>query len=750
MAILKADAVKAVLQDLQVLDRVGTVDTKDSTLVGLRFDNAVALFTARDGVTINTSDIHAALFPHLVAWLVEDCKPAFYKEPSREAQAAAETALLGTARSLAAAQSSVDGRLETAVLRALGVLGPAENPTAMDLAIVSGRLSDLLADLSNRNIITISGAGSIPANAFDALTLYVTETLRPVVTGKPASDAIVAEALQWLRNVARSALSVGGTLADKLAAEALRALGALKAGEAPSTKDAAFISVRLEEALDDLARRDVIAITNAAAIAAEHFDGLLAYIVELIAPKFGRATNADALQAAEGRLRTIARRGYSVGGGLSDKLVAEVLRAHKAIGPNEAPSTDDAAMITARLTEALADLYTRNIVAISASGDLTTDLFDGLAAYVAELVAPKLGRPASADALAAAEARLRTVTRFKATAPSSTSDKFGAAVLRSLNLLRPGENPTAQDLGFVSRRMAGILADLSTRDVVTVANQAAITDALFEALVSFTAETLAPEIADRATNAEAKGAAEAWLRRIARETTAAPSDTVVNRIAVQVLRELGVISQTGNPSTKELAGVTAQIDRAVSYFAAADLATFANAAAITDAYVVPVAAWVAEEYGPRLGRKSDPAAKAVAEEAIRTLNREGLTVDDTATNRLAVRVLRAMGVIGRTAYPSTKELAAITDRIEGALLELSSSRIISLSDADDAEGVGAMDALTIYLAWMLSPEAGTPQPAGRSGRAPLPTAAQAAQAEARLRRLGADRPTYLPLAVSYF
>src|SRR5206468_12856104 len=77
---------------------------------------------------------------------------------------------------------------------------------------------------------------------------------------------------------------------------------------------------------------------------------------------------------------------------------------------------------------------------------------------------------------------LRSLARRAISAPSTTADKFGAAVLRALKLLATAENPSATDLLSVSRRMVGILADLSRRDIITIASQSAIADAEFEPL----------------------------------------------------------------------------------------------------------------------------------------------------------------------------------------------------------------------------------------------------------------------------
>lgn len=302
-----------------------------------------------------------------------------------------------------------------------------------------------------------------------------------------------------------------------------------------------------------------------------------------------------------------------------------------------AVNANDSVRVGVRFDAVLAGLTAADIVTIDPNA-ISDAHFLPLTAYVVQECAPLFHRARNDDLATAAATELRHLARRAITAPVSTSDKFGAAVLRALKLLETAENPTATDLLSVSRRMPAILADLSRRDIISITNQASIADAEFEALVQFTAETLAPEVAARPADANAKGAAEAQLKSVARE---------------------------------------------------------------------------------------------------------GYTLSDTSLNRLAVRVLRALGAVGRTGNPSPKELETFTDRLENVLYELGARGIISLSDADDAEDQGALEALYDWLLVTLAPEQGQPLPAGTR----IPTRQDAEQ---RLRRITAVGPDYVPMAVDYF
>lgn len=300
-------------------------------------------------------------------------------------------------------------------------------------------------------------------------------------------------------------------------------------------------------------------------------------------------------------------------------------------------NANDSARVGVRFDAALSGLTAADIVTIDPTA-IPDAYFLPLTAYVVQESAPLFHRPRNDDVATAAASELRHLARRAIAPPSATADKFGAAVLRALKLIETAENPTATDLLTVSRFMPALLADLSRRDIITIANQGAIADAEFEPLVRYTAEALAPEVAARAADADARAAAEAQLKAAARE----------------------------------------------SY-----------------------------------------------------------TVADTSLNRLAVRVLRALGAVGRTGNPSPKELATFTARLDNVLYELGARSIISLSDVDDAEDQGALEALYDWMLVTLAPEQGQPLPAG----ARIPSRQDA---ERRLRRITAVGPDYVPMAVDYF
>lgn len=180
MAYLKADVVKAVLEDLGVLDRAGTVSTVDSARVGVRFDSALAGLTAADVVTLDPAAIGDAYFLPLVSFIAQASAPLFHKPSNAEASAAAVDELRRLAREAATVASNANNRLAVRVLRTLGRIGPTANPSTKELATVTERVEQVLMDLNARDVITLTDAGQAEdLGATEALFDFLVATLAP-------------------------------------------------------------------------------------------------------------------------------------------------------------------------------------------------------------------------------------------------------------------------------------------------------------------------------------------------------------------------------------------------------------------------------------------------------------------------------------------------------------------------------------------------------------------------------------------
>lgn len=208
-----------------------------------------------------------------------------------------------------------------------------------------------------------------------------------------------------------------------------------------------------------------------------------------------------------------------------------------------------------------------------------------------------------------------------------------------------------------------------------------------------------------------------------------------------VLEDLGVLDRAGTVNATDSARVGVRYDAALASFTAQDVVTIPSNA-VPDNLFLPLVSWLVQECAPLFHqpRDLDRAKEALA--GLRALARSTATVADTAEARLATRALRALGVIGRTAYPSAKELASVVDRLTVALADLAARFGLYFADADDVESVGATDAMVDYLAALLAPEQENPLPAA----ARIPTRQDAEQ---RLRTFATSDPVAVVEAVYY-
>jgi hypothetical protein len=531
--------------------------TKDKTLVSTRIDNALASLSARDVITLaNQAAITTTHANAITNFIIQETAPKFGKSPDVEAKAHAEAELRRIARLGYSVGGTIDARLGAEVLRMLGRLQPDEAPSTAEAAFVSGRLTDAINDLYQRDIIAFSSAGAITNPSFDALARFVAELVAPKF-GRPSDPEVMAAAEAALRRIARLGYTVGGTTAARLGAEVLRLLGRLAPDEAPSAAEAAFIATPITDAINDLYLRDLIAFSTAGAITNPSFDALANYVAELVAPKFGRQTDPNAMAAAEAQLRRIARLGYSVGGTTAARLGAEVLRQLGRLAPDEAPSTAEAAFVALHITDAINDLYQRDVIAYSAAADITAPTFDALKAYVAELVAPKFGRATDPQVMALHEAALRRITRRGYTVGGTIAARLGAEVLRMLGRLQVDEAPSTAEATAIAAPITDAITDLYQRDVIAFSSAAAITATSFDALASYVAELVAPRFG-RPTEPKAMAAAEQALFAIARQTYTVGS-TVAAKLAARILRGLEHIGPTGAPSSRETTLITGKV-----------------------------------------------------------------------------------------------------------------------------------------------------------------------------------------------
>jgi hypothetical protein len=95
-----------------------------------------------------------------------------------------------------------------------------------------------------------------------------------------------------------------------------------------------------------------------------------------------------------------------------DALTTAVLEELGAVGSGQTASAEDTAAVEAKIEPTLADLATRNVIYIPDPNDIDDAAFNHLVPYLAEVCAPKFGRPTSFAAKQAAEDMLRIIARI--------------------------------------------------------------------------------------------------------------------------------------------------------------------------------------------------------------------------------------------------------------------------------------------------------------------------------------------------
>jgi hypothetical protein len=97
----------------------------------------------------------------------------------------------------------------------------------------------------------------------------------------------------------------------QLVTETLQELNVLGAGQSPSSEDSNAVIDRIPGLYLSLAKRRVCEIPNHDELDETIFADLVIILAEIMAPKFGRARNDAAIEAAEDRIMRITRRANS-------------------------------------------------------------------------------------------------------------------------------------------------------------------------------------------------------------------------------------------------------------------------------------------------------------------------------------------------------------------------------------------------------------------------------------------------------
>jgi len=552
MSQTQAQLITSVLEDLNAIGIGESVASADTTLITTRYTTAVADLDKRRIYTVaDTNAIADEAFPHLVRIVAELCAPSFGRETKVDLITASETALAELTRF---SRSSSYATTTAEVLDRLAAIDKL-NP-AIDATVVVARTTEVLASLAARRIITFANEAAITPAARPHVALLVAEACAQ--GSFPPPELALAEST--LLVIDRRAISV-----TTLSREVVDRLDA--AGKLVPAIDAAVITARAAEVLADLAARRIATFADEAAVTAAARPHVALLVAEACVQG---AFPPPELAAAEGALLVADRlsraSSYST-------LVAEVLDRLAAVG--KLTPAIDATVITARANEVLPSLAARRIITFAGEGSITA----AARSHIAILVAAACADGAfPADMLVAAEAQLLLIDRR-----TTTTTTTGREVLDRLDAA--GKLVPAIDASVIAARTTEVLADLSARRVVTIANEAAVS----AATRSHVALLVAAKCADGAVPPAMLEEAVAALAAVARYAA-----TGLTKSVLEQLETWG-----GGTLTVDAALVTSRIQGWLDDLAGRGILTVTEEADVPSAAMPHLIRWAAAQLAPK-------------------------------------------------------------------------------------------------------------------------------------------------------
>jgi hypothetical protein len=277
-------------------------------------------------------------------------------------------------------------------------------------------------------------------------------------------------------------------------------------------------------------------------------------------------------------------------------LIREALATLGALDASNTPAAEDSAKVTARLADITADLVARRITGAVNLTAIADDVFSDLVVIVAERLAPQFGRPTAEDILKLAEGRLAHSYRLS-TVPSA----LVRAVLERLDVL--GASSNAYHAAAVDGAIARTLADLTARRIVSIANEAAVTPAMFWHVVTLIAADCVPGKVDRVA---AEGTLSA-LARLVRDATPTLGQRVLEQLVVW-----------GASSAFDLTAIDARLPGVLANLAARNVIYISDVDSVPDAWLDPLVRYTAGLFaGPQIAGEY----ATQAERELRTLAR---------------------------------------------------------------------------------------------------------------------------------
>ncbi|GAA0267239.1 hypothetical protein LNAOJCKE_2989 [Methylorubrum aminovorans] len=425
-------------------------------------------------------------------------------------------------------------------------------------------------------------------------------------------------------------------------------------------------------------------------------------------------------------------------------LITLVLQNVGVLAAGQEASIEDRAAVDIRIDPKLAELAKREIFV-----GLNADALDpAVFLHVADIIASACRVPFGitgnkaevlTGAAAEAEASLKLLSRqFSATAATAAFDVV-RDVLEKLGVVTIGQDPSAQDRGVVSARIAPMLADLRAREITALTDLSQADPAQLRHLANILAGSCAgsfnvdPAVGDRL--GDVATGAEVALRVMQRQFDTGVGTSGTFSVAQSVLELLGVVGGGQTATSKDVAVVSARFGPLLADLRARhviDLPSVDAADPSTKHFLAAIlAARCALLFGvgdPLLGglKAEEIRAEAALRASARQLDAGTGTV---GSFDLVQSVLEALGVVEAGQTASAKDRAVVSARVDPMLADLRQREIIALPS------IAAADASTqLHLAAILALACALPFKV--IGEALLPFQAAAAQAEAALRVIG--------------
>lgn len=425
-------------------------------------------------------------------------------------------------------------------------------------------------------------------------------------------------------------------------------------------------------------------------------------------------------------------------------LITLVLQNVGVLAAGQEASIEDRAAVDLRIDSKLAELAKREIFT-----GLNADALDAaVILHVADVIASACRVPFGitgnkaevlTGAAAEAEASLKLLSRQFSTTAATDAFDVVRHVLEALGVVTVGQDPSAQDRGVVTARVAPMLADLRSREIIAFTDLAGADAAHKRHLATILTASCAPAFgvagAALVPLVEAAGGAEQQLRALARQFDTGAGTSGTFSVAQSVLELLGVVEGGQTATAKDVAVVSARFAPMLADLRARhviDLSSVDAADPSTKHFLAAIlAARCALLFGvgdPLLGglKAEEQRAEAALRASARQLDAGAGT---GGSFDLVQATLEALGVVEAGQTASSKDRAVVQQRVAPMLADLRQREIVSLPS------VAAADASTqLHLAAILALACAVPFKI--LGEALLPFQAAAAQAEAALRVIG--------------